>query len=61
MIITTKDDNRSVRIADENENETIIIPETQLSQDVGNVRVSTETNNFLYHSQGATHGRDNQN
>ena len=40
-----------------------IIPETQLSQnDEGNdVQVITEKNNFLFHNQGAPHGKENQN
>ena len=50
------------RLAEQEHNEVHIIPETQLSQnDEGeDVQVSTKNNNFLFHGQGAVHGRDSQ-
>ena len=50
------------RLAEQEHNEVHIIPEIQLSQnDKGeDVQVSTKNNNFLFHGQGAVHGRDTQ-
>ena len=61
IVIRTNGNNRNVRLA-EQQHEVHIIPETQLSQnDEGeDVQVSTEKNNFLFHGQGAVHGRHNQ-
>ena len=62
IVITTNGNNRNVRLAEQEHNEVHIILETQLSQnDKGeDVQVITEKNNFLFHDQGAVHGRDNQ-
>ena len=62
IVTITNGNNRNVRLAEQEHNEVYIIPETQLSQNDKDedVQVSTEKNNFLFHGQGAVHGRDNQ-
>ena len=61
-MITTNRNNPNVRLTEQELNEVHIIPETQLNQndESEDVQVSTEKSNFLFHGQGAVHGRDNQ-
>ena len=61
--ITTRGDHRNVSVERASSNNDLIIPETQLSEneEEENLSVSRQANNFLFHSQGATHGQDFQN
>ena len=62
IVITTNGNNRNFRIAEQENNEVHIIPETQLSQDDEgeDAQVSTEKNNFFFHGQGALHVRESK-
>ena len=59
IVITTNENNRNIWLAEQEHNEVHIIPEARLSQndEVEDEQVSTEMNNFLFHSQVAVHER----
>ena len=61
IVITTNENNRNIWLAEQEHNEVHIIPKARLSQndEVEDEQVSTEMNNFLFHSQVAVHERDN--